>query len=924
MDYSRKGIVQKQKNIKSTSRRLVSKFWIISFRMTIVLIVCVAIIGAMAGFGALKALTDTAPDVTNINVVPEGFQSYCYYNDGTLSQTFAGEQANRIYVPIKDIPKVVVDCFVALEDERFYEHSGIDIRGIFRAGYSVIKEQSMDYGASTITQQLLKNMVFGGGNEKSTLDKVIRKVQEQFLAIQLENIMTKEEILEYYLNYINLGNNSYGIKTAAQNYFGKELEQLTLSEASVIAPIAYSPTNMNPIFHPEENAERRTKCLENMLELNLCTKEEYDEALADDVYSRIQSVKQEQSSVNSYYSYFTDELIEQVLTDLQEKLGLTSNEAYNMLYRSGISIYTTQDPTIQAIVDKYYMDEANFPEFGFSSNKGSCYELTYALSVYHPDDTVTHYQLQDFLNYFADYQDTDRLYYHEKGGITGISELGLDVDDMYAKTEEFKAAMVREGDKVVEKRSVTPQPQSSFAIIEQATGKVVAIYGGRGEKKGSMTLNRASNTVRQVGSTFKVLASFLPALDSGGKTLATVYDDCKYYYPGGGKEVINWYSGFRGLNSIRKGIYNSLNIVAVKTIEDIGPALGFEYLEKLGFSTLVKSRVNANGEVFSDINHAIALGGLTDGVTNVELTAAYASIANGGIYNKPIYYTKILDSEGNVILSNETESTQIMKTSTAWLLTNAMLDTVNIGTGSNLRFREYKMPVAGKTGTASKNNDLWFVGYTPYYTASVWTGFDNNFKQIDKSYQQHLWRKIMEEIHATLELPYVSYDVPDTIVKATVCTKCGNLAVAGLCDNAEGGSCSFTEYFAKGTVPSEKCTCHVKATICTRTNKIANEFCPEKRLAERVYLIKDESQYEYPCETADTPYILPTETCTKHKEKANDGDEDATEGEIGGDIILPGDPDNNENNTGDSTQDTNPEDNDGGLDFLPDNTQDEP
>ena len=438
------------------------------------------------------------------------------------------------------------------------------------------------------------------------------------------------------------------------------------------------------------------------------------------------------------------------------------------------------------------------------------------------------------------------------------------------------------GDKYVESKYLTPQPQSSFSIIDQKTGHVVAICGGRGAKSGSLTLNRASNTTRSVGSTFKVLASFLPALDSGGLTLASVQDDTQYFYPGTTKEVINWYStGFRGLQMIRTGIYNSLNIVAVKTLEQIGAPLGFEYLEKLGFSTLVKYEVADDGTVYSDVNLAIALGGLTKGVTNVELCAAYASIANGGVYNKPMYYTKILDHDGNVLLTNETESTQVMKTSTAWLLTDAMHDTITKGTGSRLGFKNYEMHVAGKTGTASKNNDLWFVGFTPYYTAAVWTGFDNNFDQYNKTYQQEIWRKVMEEIHTKKQLPDADWEKPDSIVTASICTKCGNLAVAGLCDQAEGGSCVQTEYFAKGTVPTQKCTCHVRVNICKTSGKTATENCPINEVESKVLLVKDEifmynsskarggvmELLDPPviCETWDTPYIYHADdVCTIH------------------------------------------------------------
>jgi len=880
MDYSRYSMKCYVRKLKSPWRKLNSKLWIIAFRLLLVAFVGVVVCVIMAGFGAVNGLIDTAPQVKIADLTPKGYSSTSYYSDGTVAQVFAGAQANRVLVTIDEIPKMVQHTFVALEDERFYEHSGIDIKGIMRAGFSVLKVGGLNYGGSTITQQLLKNQVFSGGNEENVLDKIIRKIQEMFLAIKLEDYMTKDEILENYLNFVNLGSGAYGIEAAANTYFEKSVSELTLSEAAVIAPIAYSPTLRNPINYPEKNAERRQDCLDNMKKLGYCTQEEYDEAVADDVYTRLMDIaSRKKASTTTTFSYFTDELINQVTKDLVEELGYTTEQAQHLIYFGGINIYTTQDREIQSIVDKYYTNEENFPEFGFTKSTGSCYELyPYNLSVYHEDGTITHYHRNDLLEYFKDYNDTQGYYYHEHGK-TGINELFLNLEDMNAKIEEFRNHVVAEGEKYIEDKDVVKQPQSSFTMIEQATGEVKAIYGGRGVKTGLRTLNRATQSPRQVGSTFKVLASFLPAIDAAGLTLASVQDDSPFFYPQTTKEVYNWYdTGFRGLQTIRKGISSSLNIVAVRTLQQIGAPLGFSYLTKLGFSTLVKSKKMDDGTFYSDINLSIALGGLTNGVYNVELNAAYASIANKGVYNTPIMYTEIRDHDGNLILTKKTKSSQVMKTSTAWLLTDAMEDTITNGTGSRLAFKDYKMHLAGKTGTASKNNDLWFVGYSPYYTAAVWTGFDHGFEQKNKSYQQDLWRNIMEEVHSSMQLPDKEFEMPDSIVKANICTKCGKLAVAGLCDEAEGGSTVATEYFAKGTVPTEKCTCHVRVTICKKSNKIARDECPEKKKKSVVLLIKDENyeyppewekilkdEYPFPITTSDTPYIYhPEELCDIH------------------------------------------------------------
>ena len=884
MNFSKEETNKKIRNLKTRSKRFSSKLNVTAFRLFLLGVVFVVACGVAAVAGIVNGLSATVPSIDLINVVPSGYASNTYYRDGTHAETLAGVEANRDYVEIVTLPNYIKYAFVAMEDERFYEHAGIDMRGIMRALVSNLSTKSLDYGASTITQQLLKNQVFGGGNEDNPIVKIVRKVQEQFLAVELESKLSKDTILEYYINTVNYGNTAYGLQTAAQIYFSKDAKDLTLSEVTVLAAIPYSPTFQNPIHYPEDNKKRRDDCLKLMLENGFCTQAEYDEAMADDPYSRIQMVAQEKNE-NSYYSYFTDAVIDAVINDLVERKGYTQAQATSMVYTSGLSIYTTQDRQIQSICDEVYTDESMFPDFGTGSSQGSLYELSYALSVQKPDGTTIHYQLSDLIKYFDQFKGKSGIVVQLNQGVYQL--LCASDETMTAYLDEFYAAHVTAGNEETgepgdivlgERRTFTPQPQSSFCIMDHSTGQVVALVGGRGEKQGSRTLNRATTTTRAVGSTFKVLASFLPAIDSAGMTLATPIDDSPYYYPNSQKEVINWWAKgkkenfngpFYGLNTIRRGISYSMNVVAVKALEAVSPQISFNYLKKLGFSTLVDSRYDeASGQTFTDINLSLALGGLTDGVTNLELTAAYATIANNGVYNAPYLYTKVLDHEGRVILSNEPESSQVIKTSTAYLLTSAMVDTVTGGTGmatgSRLKFKDYKMPVAGKTGTASNNNDLWFCGYTPYYTASVWSGFDNNFSQINQSYQQDIWRTIMERIHAEKQLPYKEFTKPDSVVTAKVCTKSGKLAVNGICDQAEGGSTVRTEYFAKGTVPLEKCDVHIKASICWDSDKLAGPGCPEDDVMEKILLIKNEPELldwegnviEYT--TSDTPNLLPT------------------------------------------------------------------
>lgn len=857
MNFSKKGIENKQNSIKSNTRRMVSKARVTLFRFCIVSVVFLIIVGVFASYGFIKGLVDSAPEISGLDVIPSGYATKVYDKEGNEIESLAGAYANRTYVPLSDLPEYVKYSFISIEDERFYEHDGIDVRGIFRAGVLALTSGDFSEGASTITQQLLKNQVFNGGRETSLVARFKRKIQEQYLAIKLESILDKDTIIEDYLNTINLGQGTYGIQTAAQRYFGKDAKDLTLSESATIAAIAQLPVYLNPITYPENNAKRREEILNEMLDQGHCTQEEYDIAIADDVYTRIQSIDADYNDSTSYYSYYVDELIEQVMEDLQSELGYTQAQATNLIYSGGLSIYTTQDPEIQQICNDVYSDEANFPEMGVSY-----YQLTYALSIQKKNGDTIHYHGNDLLDYYKDFDDPDDLYVDDKG--SKFSLLFLDKIDMQKKINAFRNEMLKDGDTILgENASMIIQPQSSFVVMDQYTGEVQAIIGGRGEKTGDRTLNRATNTLRQPGSTFKILSTYLPALDTSGFTLASIQDDSgPYYYPGTKEEVTNWTSvqNYNGFTTLRQGIYNSMNIVTVKTMVDVTPQLGYDYLLKLGFTSLVDNRTESDGRIVSDINVPLALGGLTDGVSNLELTAAYAAIANSGIYTEPTFYTKILDHNGKVLIDNTPKKEQVMKESTAWLLTSAMEDVVKLGTGTSLRLTEIDMPVAGKTGSTSNYYDLWFSGYSPYYTATVWSGFDTNYTQQDKSYSKKIWKTIMEQIHIKKDLETKSFAKPDSIVAVKICTKSGKLAVDGLCNEYEGGSTVKTEYFAKGTAPTEYCDVHVKATVCTVSKALATDNCPLDTVEEKVLLNKTET-----AKTKDTPYLLPTEPCKVHK-----------------------------------------------------------
>ena len=783
MNYGKKSTAKKRTALISRSSMMGKRARVSFIRVLFVSLIALCIAVTCLGVGSFRGVIDTAPDVDDIDIMPLGYATFLYDDAGNQIRKLAAPDSNRLPVTLDQIPVDLQHAVVAIEDERFYEHNGIDVKGILRAGMKALTTGDFSEGASTITQQLLKNNVFTNWTSESTqLERFTRKIQEQYLAVQVEKKTDKDTILENYLNTINLGAGSYGVQAAARQYFDKDIWDLNLSECATLAGITQNPTKFNPIINPDSNRKRRKEVLQHMLDQNYITQDQYDETLADDVYSRIQAAQEKNSSTeNTVYTYFEDELTDQIINDLMNIKGYTKKQATNLLYSGGLKVYTTQDSKIQNILDEEYADPSNYPDT-------VQYELDYALTVTDPDGNQVNYSKEMLQLYFQNEDpDFDLLFDSPEDGQTYV--------------DKYKASILANGSKVLAERvNFAPQPQSSMSVIDQHTGYVKALIGGRGEKTASLTLNRATDTTRQPGSTFKIVSTYAPALNEKGMTLATTFEDEPYEYPDG-SPVNNATRSYNGTTTIRTAIQNSINVVAVKCLEKVTPELGLKYLDNFGFTTLAhgtEADKDANGNVWSDANLATALGGITRGVTNVELCASYAAIANNGNYIKPIYYTKILDHNGNVLIENTAAERSVIKESTAFLLTSAMEDVVKQGTGTACQLDN--MPVAGKTGTTEAYNDLWFVGYTPYYTCAVWSGYDNNEKLPDyaRNFHKALWKKVMTRIHEGL--PSKEFEKPASVEKLSVCEETGLLPRAG---------CPvITEYFDVGTMPTEYCDQH--------------------------------------------------------------------------------------------------------------------
>lgn len=857
MNFSSANLKKELNALQTNTRKRKSTISMLLFKLIILLVLILFVTAGSFAYGCYRSIIDEAPNVADISVEPSGYASYLYDTEGNIMETLVMAGSNREEASYSQFPDDLIRAFIAIEDERFWEHRGIDVKGIFRAAFVGLSSGNFSEGASTITQQLIKNNIFEGGSEHTFAEQLIRKIQEQYLAIQLEkHLNSKGTILEYYLNTINLGSNTLGVQAASKKYFGKSVSDLNLSECAVIAAITQNPSLYNPITHPEKNAERRQLVLMNMKQQGYISQELYEEALSDDVYTRIANVQNLAApSRDSVFSYFTDAVIQSVIDDLKEEFGYTQTQAYKLLYSGGLRIYTTMDPTIQKIVEEECSNPVNYPIEEYS--------ITYTLRVLHKDGTTDTYNEYDL-----------RTFERQVLGKPAFKLIFDSEASIQACIDEFKASVLS-GTDSIESEAVTKtlQPQASVVVMEPSTSNVVAIVGGRGQKTASRTLNRATDSLRQPGSCFKVLTTFAPAIDAANCTLATTYYDAPY--SADGQAFANWWSDtYLGYANIRQGIAYSMNIVAAKCINDsTGIDTAFSYANRFGITSLVDS-VSINGVIKTDKITALSLGGITYGVSNLELTAAYSAIQNGGLYTEPAFYTKICDKDGNLLLTKKQKSHQVIRETTAQLITSAMHDVISgESPWHDLSIDPTGLPcqvdgitLAGKSGSTTDSNDVWFEGFSSYYCCGIWSGYDDE-KSLGSGqvYHKQIWQKIMSRIHEGLpDIPFSN----NLLEKATICSKSGLLAIDGVCGCGEDDALVYEEYFAPGTIPVSYCNRHKAYNICTASNQLASDLCPRNSVKRQILFFVDEADLQDGIETEDTRFMLPndqyTNYCTFH------------------------------------------------------------
>lgn len=743
-----------------------------------ILFVTVIVIGSTLGgvlLGMVAGFISTAPPVTADQLDIKVQTTFVFDAKGQqIAQIKGNENKNRVMVTDDQIPQYLKNAFIAIEDERFDQHPGVDWKRTIAATLNWFVPGGKSFGGSTITQQLIKNIT---GEDQNTPG---RKIQEVWRATQLEQKYDKWQILLMYMNVIYMGEDCYGVQAASRAYYDKDVKDLSLAESALLAGITNSPGKYNPLtVKGRKNAiDRQHIILDKMLSLGMIKQQEYDQALQEELI--FNEEYREESKEASKHSYFVDQVIQEVKKGLMEK-GMSEGMALKTIYNYGLKIYTTQDTKIQQAMDSVFLDPENFTSSG------------------------------------------------------GISA------------------------------------QAAMVIMDPKSGQVKALYGGAGEKNLNQGLNRATQIKRQPGSTFKPIAVYAPMLDNGLITAATPIDNVPVYLDSKNPKPYptNFDSdgGYTGLTTIRKAITDSINVVAAQVWLK-APDLSLEYIKKLG--------IPRDDERYL----SLALGGLNQGVNPLQMAAAYQAFDNNGMYYKPYMYTRVEDRNGNVLLENKPQGSVVYTNeATSYIMTSMMQDVVKYGTAKSYgpikNKKGQEIATAGKTGTTSKTIDKWFVGFTPYYVAATWYGYDKQRTLTSKETGRALllWNKVMRKVHE--DLAPAEFTQPKGIVKKAVCIDSG-LTPTEACYKDPRGNRVREEIFIEGTEPKDAQTCHVhvQARVCKSSkdiygrNLLAGPNCPPSTIMEGVFIQRPQ---EYKPRNPSDPYpddwkyeLAGGEYCTVH------------------------------------------------------------
>ena len=740
-----------------------------TIRLSFVLALCVALALLGAVVGIAKAFVDTAPTLDLAALDAQDKTSFIYDSQGNLITDYKGTE-DRIMVSIDEIPEMLQNAFIAVEDARFYEHNGVDVKRIVGALVANFTSGSTQ-GGSTITQQLIKQTVL------SSEQSYKRKLQEAYLAMELETRYTKKQILESYLNTIFLGGSYYGVRVAAYGYFGKSLDQLTLRECAMLAGLTRSPNYYNPRSNfytrntegsstPDITNNRTDYVLRQMRENGLITAQQYNAALDRSTASVLEKSP---ASTDMYaYPHYVEYAISDVVDTFLDLNGLedTSANRYameNKLRTGGYSVYLCLDTEIQDIVEDTLANWSNYP------------------------------RLRD---------PSDKVYQSRNS------------DGTYTEIE---------------------QPQAAACVFDYRTGELKAIVGGRYKPTTRKTLNRASGMTMPVGSSIKPLTVYAPAIDLGASPASIAYNmpvPISGWKDSSGKD--SWPKnygggGYKGPQSFRSALRNSYNTAAAQILMTyVGVSRSVEYLHLMGIPDK-----NINADPFG-----LALG--SSGLTPVQMAVAFGTIANKGVYQQPLSFSRIVDNNGNVVVDmhQQQDRHQVFKPSTAYLVVDMLKEAVQSGTGTKAKISS--QVVAGKTGTNSDSKGVFFAGMTGWYSGSVWIGHDNykalSSKATGGNAAAPLWQSFMEKIHKAKNLD--SREIIDgtpsdyNLVRVTTCGVSGQLATDA-CYNDVNGYKTITDYWSADSVPTAYCSMHKSVSVCTESGLLATDYCPSYSVETR-------------------------------------------------------------------------------------------
>lgn len=746
----------------------------------VVLILCI-IIGAGILVGTFYGLVGDELKISEESLVVGYENSTVYDADGNYIATLSGG-TKRKSISLSEMSEYLPKAYVAIEDERFYKHTGIDIgRTAYATVTYILHGGKSSFGGSTITQQVIKNITKEKDN--TALAGVLRKVKEISKAIQVEHYLSKDQILELYLNLIFVGGDDInGVELGSIYYFDKSAKDLDIAECAYLAGINHSPNGYKPFatYADQEDSEtkkqnmsekikKRTKTvLGKMKELAYITDEQYEEAVKE-VDAGLNFKQGEASSVTTDMSYHTAAAIDQILDQIMEENEDMSRSLAEMtLFSGGYKIYTTQKSDIQARVEE---------------------EVT---------------------------------------------------KDKYVTKQTYTDKKTKE--------KVTEYSMPTMVIVDNSTGNVVAAASAVGSKdeRSAITkigyLNIPTALKKQTGSSMKPISVIAPGLETGTITGATVYDDNPTTF-GDGWSPKEWYQGYKGLMNMRTAIEISANIPHAKALSDIGLKKSIDFCESVGLPR------------FENEGLSLALGGLSEGVSVCEMAGAYSAIANNGVFNKPTFYSKVVDKNDNTVYEPARESKRVMSEQNAYIEKNILTQTVVGANGTATYCKVKGMDVAAKTGTTNDDCDRWLSGFTPYYTASVWYGYEFSAEvHYSGNPAGKIWAAVMQDIHK--DLPNASFEEPEGIIKRTVCKTSGKLAT-----EACGGNV-YEELFTESLLPTESCEGHVRVRVCVETGLVANDTCPQ--VEERIYTAKPEHEENGKWTTTGGAYNVPTEVCTVH------------------------------------------------------------